>query len=343
MRSTLSLDGQTYCETCAPTIAQESKQVGQAAVFTRNIDGSLCALCGKENPSGSDFPFRKKLPFCEKCGPLVERWPYPLWLKLSLAGLVLLLAASLLHGRTYFHAGSEMYRGEKLVKQAKYAEAVPHLKEAVRIAPGSDKAVLLLAKAALKTGDMQTAAMALQGHEEGHFESGQDQDFPEMKALWDRATGAAKKANEAGKLALEGGKDVEAAKLFREAATQYPESKEMAAAVPYFDEGAAFELKNYDRFLSLAQEVFAEKPNATNAATIASAWACKYAVSGDVKFKDEAEQFLLKAQQMAQSDAEEKKQMEDYAPRIRYRIDSRQIITTQEYNKRFRSNEKEKK
>ncbi len=236
-----------------------------------------------------------------------------------------------------------MYRGEKLVKQAKYAEAVPHLKEAVRIAPGSDKAVLLLAKAALKIGDMQTAAMALQGHEEGHFENGQDQDVQEMKALWERATGAAKKANEAGKLALAGGKDVEAAKLFREAAAEYPESKEMTAAMPYFDEGAAFEQKNYDRFLSLAQEVFAKKPNATNAATIASAWACKYAVSGEVKFKDEAEQFLLKGQGMAQSDAEEKKQMEDYAPRIRYRIDSRQIITTQEYNKRFRSSEKEKK
>ena len=343
LRSTLSLNGQTYCETCAPTIASESKQVGQAAVFTRNIDGSLCALCGKENPSGSDFPFRKKLPFCEKCGPLVERWPYPLWLKLSLAGLVLLLAASLLHGRTYFHAGSEMYRGEKLVNQAKYAEAVPHLKEAVRIAPGSDKAVLLLAKAALKIGDMETAEKALQGHDGGHFENGQDQDVLELKALWDRATGAAKKANEASKLALEGGKDVEAAKLFRAAAAQYPESKEIAAAVPYFDEGAAFEQKNYDRFLSLAQEVFAKKPNATNAATIASAWACKYAVSGDAQFKDEAEQFLLKAQQMAQSDAEEKKEMEDYAPRIRYRIDSRQIITIQEYNKRFRSNEKEKK
>ena len=312
-------------------------------MFTRNIDGSLCALCGKENPSGSDFPFRKNLPFCENCGPKVEKWPYPQWLKLSLAGLVLLLAASLLHGRTYFHAGSEMYRGQKLVEQAKYAEAVPHLKQAVRIAPGSDKAVLLLAKAALKIGDMQTAATALPGHEEGHFENGQDQDVLELKALWDRAAGAAKKANEAGKLALAGGKDVEAAKLFREAADQYPESNEMREAVPYYEEGAAFEQKNYDRFLSLAQQVFATSPNATNAATIASAWACKYAVSGDVQFKDEAEQFLLKAQEMAQSDAEEKKQMEDYVPRIRYRIDSRQIITTQEYNKRFRSNEKEKK
>ena len=236
-----------------------------------------------------------------------------------------------------------MYRGEKLVKQRKYAEAVPHLKEAVRIAPASDKAVLLLATAALKIGDMQTAAKALQGHEEGHFENGQDADFLDLKALWERAIGASKMANEAGKLALEGGKDVEAAKLFREAAAEYPESKEMTEAVPFFDEGAAFERKDYDRFLSLAQEVFAKKADATNAATIASAWACKYAVSGNAQFKDEAEQFLLKAQQMAQSDAEEMKRLEEYLPRIRHRIDTREIITKQEYDKKFQSNEKEKK
>lgn len=341
LRSTLASNGQSYCEGCAPTIAQEAKATGQTATFTRNIDGSLCALCGVENPSGSDFPFLKKLPFCDKCGPRVEKWPYPQWLKLSLAGLALLLAASLVHGRMYFHAGSEMYRGEKLVTHAKYEEALPHLKEAVRIAPRSDKAVLLLARAALKIGDMQTAAIALQGHDEGHFENGQDQDVQEMKALWDRATAAAQKANQAGKLAQEGGKDVEAAKLFREAAAEYPESKEMTAAIPYFDEGDAFERKDYDRFLALAQQVFATKPTASNAATIASAWACKYAVSGNGQFKDEAEQSLLKAQQMAQSDTEEMKAMEEYLPRIRHRIDTRQIITKQEYDKRFRKHEKE--
>lgn len=342
LRSTLASNGYTYCETCAPTIVHEAKAIGQTATFTRNIDGSLCALCGVENPSGSDFIFRKHLPFCEQCGPKVEKWPYPQWLKFSLAGLVLLLVVSLATGRKYFHAGSEMYRGERLVTQAKYEDALPHLKEAVRIAPRSDKAVLLLAKAALKIGDMQTAAIALQGHDEGHFENGQDQDVQEMKALWDRATAAAEKANHAGKLAQEGGKDVEAAKLFREAAGQYPESKEMAAAIPYFDEGAAFERKDYDRFLALAQEVFAKKPNATNAATIASAWACKYAASGNAQFKDEAEHSLLKAQQMAQSDAEEMKALEEYLPRIRHRIESREIITKQEYDKRFGRHEKGK-
>ena len=117
----------------------------------------------------------------------------------------------------------------------------------------------------------------------------------------------------------------------------------MTAAIPYFDEGAAFERKDYDRFLALAQEVFANKPDATNAATIASAWACKYAVSGNAQFKDEAEDSLLQAQRMAQSDAEEVKALEEYLPRIRHRIESREIITKQEYDKRFRKNEKEKK
>lgn len=343
LRDTLTLNGHTYCETCAPTIAREAKDVGQPAVFTRNIDGSLCALCGAENPSGSDFVFRKKLPFCEKCGAKVERWPYPLWLKLSLAGLVLLLAASLIHGRTYFHAGSEMYRGERLVKQAKYAEAVPHLKEAVRIAPGSDKAVLLLAKAALKIGDVEAASKALQGHEEGKFENGQDADFLELKALWDRAIGAMKKGHEASVLAEQDGKEVEAAKLMREAAGQYPESKDLARAVKNYDAGVAFAQKDYDRYLSFMQQDFSEQQDAMSAGALASAWACKYAVTGNPEFKQQAEAFLQKAQEFARADATGEKELEEYMPRIRYRIDSREIITKQEYDKRFRVKEKEKK
>lgn len=343
LQNTFAYNGQSYCESCAPTIAREAKDVGQTATFARNVDGSVCALCGTENPSGSDFPYRKKLPFCEKCGPKVERWPYPTWLKLSLAGLVLLLAASLIHGRTYFHAGREMYLGERLVKQSKYAEAVPHLQEAVRIAPGSDKAVLLLAKAALKIGDVETASKALQGHEEGKFENGQDADFLELKALWDRAIAAMKKGHEASVLAEQDGKEVEAAKLMREAAGQYPESKDLARAVKNYDAGVAFAQKDYDRYLSFMQQDFSEQQDAMSAGAVASAWACKYAVTGNPEFRQQAEAFLQKAEEFARADAAQEKELEEYMPRIRYRIDSREIITRSEYDKRFRKNKEDKK
>src|SRR5262249_38136985 len=279
LQSSFSADGWTYCASCVQTAAREAKDSGQARTFARNVDGSVCALCGSENASGADFVYRKRLPFCEECGPKVEKWPYPQWLKLSLAGLVFLLIVSLVYGQKYFHAGREMYLGERLVKGAKYAEAEPHLKEAVRIAPNSDKAVLLLAKAALKTGDTETAGKALQGHGEGHFENGQDEDFLEVKTLWERALAAIEKANKASELAQQDGKEAEAAKLIHEAAAQYPESRDLGEAARQADAGVAFANKDYDTFLSFAQKDYAERADGSNAGRLASAWACKYAAT----------------------------------------------------------------
>jgi len=236
-----------------------------------------------------------------------------------------------------------MYVGERQVNAAQFEQAIPHLQEAVRIAPLSDKAVLLLAKAALKSGDTEIAAKALNGHDDGKFEDGNDADFLEVKTLWERALGALKTAKQAVDLEQQDGKGVEAAKLMHQAAAQYPESKGLASQLNYFDQGAAFSEKNYDRFLALAQQAYDKEPNGMNKAAIASAWACKYAVSGNAEFRQNAEQILEQAQQMVKGDAEQEKAMEEFLPRLRYRLDTRVIVGPQEYNKRFRSGEKGKK
>src|SRR5215813_11902440 len=85
LRNTYAVSGESYCEACAVAISNETKASGQQPAFSRNLDASICALCGKDNPTGGDYAFRKKLPFCETCGPKVEKWPYPQWLKISLA------------------------------------------------------------------------------------------------------------------------------------------------------------------------------------------------------------------------------------------------------------------
>jgi len=341
LKDSLTSNGKIYCEACAVDFLNETKASGQPAIFARNIDPSICALCGKDNTIG-DFGFRKKLPLCETCGPKVERWPYPQWLRLSLAGLIILLAASLVHGRSYFHAGRELYLGEKLIKQAKFAEAEAHLKETVRIAPLSDKAVLLLAKAALLTGDVQTASKALQGHNDGNFEDGQSADFLEMKALWDRAIAAVGKINKAAELANQDGREQEAAKLGHEAAQQYPESPMLRYSARELDAAVAFAKKDYDGFLSIEQGSYAQHPDGSTAGGVANAWACKYAMTGDPESKRQAEEFFAKAEQLSQADPELQKEFEEYGPRIRYRIDSRQIITKREYDQKFRSHQKEK-
>lgn len=343
IRSLYDLNGAAYCTSCVQDAARQTKERGQPSAYVPLINKSICARCNTYIGDAPNAVQIGALRFCASCGPLIKDWDYPQWLKMSLAALVLLLVVALAHGQKYFHAGREMYVGERLVAKGRYTQALPHLQETLRIAPNSDKAVLLTAKAALLSGDVETAGKALQAHSGGHFEDADNKDFREVESLWNRATGALTKAEQAAKLEDEDGKEIEAARLMHEAAAAYPEHPGLAVAAEYYDSGAAFARKDYDTFVAITRKQWNEHPSAVMAAAMASALACKFAVTGDSSFREESEEMLDKAQQMAQGDAEALKNLEEYQPRIRYRLNTRQIITKKEYDRRFRSAETSKK
>jgi hypothetical protein len=295
-----------------------------------------CSRCGAQIADGY-VPVAGRASFCSSCRTLVEAWPYPQWLKLSLVGLLVLLGVALIHGEKYFHAGRTMYKGERLVEEKRYAEALSYLKETLKIAPRSDKAVLLTAKAALLTGDMETAGAAFDGHDGGKFENGKDAEFLEVSAIWNRAVDAMKKAQAASKLAVQDGHAAEAARMMHEAAAQYPEMPSLRIAADSYDGGAAFEQKDYDRFLAISEKAWKEHPDANSASGMASALGCKYAVTRDESFRQRSEEMLQKAFEVAKGDAEALKVLNEFAERNKYRLESRVILTKAEYDKRFRS------
>jgi tetratricopeptide (TPR) repeat protein len=336
VRSFYSMNGKTYCEPCVWKAAREAKEAGEPAEYVALQDNSICGRCGAYSGDTADHPIVGKIPLCATCAPQVSNWPYPTWLKAGLAALLLLLVVALVHGRHYFHAGRTMYIGERLVEEKRYEQALPYLQETLRIAPESDKTVLLTAKAALEIGDIDTADKAIQGHNAGHFQDADNRDFQEVKQMWDRATAAFEKAGQAAKLEQQDGQAAEAARLMHEAASMYPEARGLAIAAEGSDEGVAFEARDYDKFLAIAEKQWQEYPSAGMAATVASALACKYAVTGDPKYRQEAEQMLETSRQKVGTGPEEQKSFQEYTERIRYRLDSRQIISKAEYDRKFR-------
>lgn len=341
IRSFYSFEGKTYCEPCVWKASREARESGRPGEYTSLPDNSVCARCGSENAE-SEFPVVAGIPLCPPCGGRVTNWPYPNWLKISLAFLLLLLAVALVHGRRYFRAGSDMYKGERLVHDGRFADAVPYLQRTVAIAPESDKGVLLLAKAALLTGNVAVAQKAFEGHQQGHFDDADNDDFREVDALWNKAVGALDKAEKASKLAQEDDKSAEAARLMHEAAREYPQLVGLAESAEYLDEGAAFERQDYDGFLTISQDLWKRFPGAQTAGGVASALACKYAVTGDARYDKQAEEMLQKAHELAANDPEQQKSYQEYAERIQYRLKSRKIITTSEYNRRFRAGQSRK-
>jgi tetratricopeptide (TPR) repeat protein len=332
-----SIASKLFCEPCSWKEERAAAEHGEKLEKVSVIDGSVCARCKtRAQDSGSaDFPAFKGVPLCPNCQQQIHNWPYPTWLKASLIGLLILLAVALVHGRKYFHAGRQMYIGERLVKEGKYHEAEPLLKEADQLAPQSDKASLLLAKAALNIGDVLTAQKALQSHAAGHYETSDD--FQEVSALWNRATSALEKADKASEFANQSDKAEEAEALIRQAAAEYPEMPQLAAAVPYFQGGSAFYRHDYDGLLAISEATWQARPSSPDAAaTLAGALSCKYAVTGDPTFRTRTEEMMEKARQLSQDDKQAEQSYQEYSERIKHRLATREIIDKHEYDRRFR-------
>lgn len=336
VRSFYAMNGKTYCEPCVWKAAREAKEAGRTASYVALPDNSVCARCGAYSGDSADHPLIGKLPLCGTCAPQVANWPYPAWLKIGMAVLLVLLAVALLHGRKYFHAGRAMYVGERLVEERQYAKALPYLRETLRVAPGSDKAVLLTAKAALLTGNVEVAQQAFQGHNEGRFEDA-NSDFHEVEQIWNRAKRALEEADQAEKLEGVYGKAADASRMLHEAAEIYPEAVGLATLAEASDEGVAYERKDYDTFLAIAHKQWKEYPGPGTAGAVASALACKYAVTGDPVYRQQAEQMLETARSEMKGHPEEQKDFEEYLARTRYRLDTRQIISKQQYDSKIRS------
>jgi tetratricopeptide (TPR) repeat protein len=95
---------------------------------------------------------------------------------------------------------------------------------------------------------------------------------------------------------------------------------------------AAFDAKQYDEFLAKAKAITGKTPgDPASVAMVASAYACKYAVTGNEEFRNEALKNLDRASKAAGKNPESA----DYRERILHRLDTREIITREEFSRRF--------
>ncbi len=343
INSLYDLNDKAYCGACVKPAIEAAKAGGQPAFAYPLANKLICARCNTYLSEGAPFLQSKHLRFCEPCGAMVKDWKYPQWLRLSFVGLLVLLVVALAHGSKYFAAGKSLYVGERLVEERRYAEALPHLQKTLNIAPDSDKAALLTAKAALLSGKPEIADKALHGHNGGHFEDASKPEFQEVIGMWNRANKAFEEFEKAEKLQSEEGHEAEAAQLMHAAAADYPQFPNIALALNYYDGGVAFTKKEYDTFLSLAMKNWDLLQSAWTALSMVSALDCKYAVTGDTQYRDRSEEMMAKARQMAAGNKEMMDRLAEFEDRHKYRLETRKIITKDEYDRRFRNTKKAKR
>lgn len=96
--------------------------------------------------------------------------------------------------------------------------------------------------------------------------------------------------------------------------------------------GKAFNQKDYKGFLEATLESFArDSTTAFSYASVASAYACIYADEGSENAKEKALFYLDKAKMLDENDEENK----EYVNRIEHRIETKNIITRNEFVERF--------
>jgi hypothetical protein len=289
---------------------------------------NVCAQCGTDYGSMA-LPRVGGAPFCDGCREPFYRRDFPGWLKSAFVGLSIALVFAVYHAIPYFKAGREYYRAEKLYAQHRYSEAIPGFLAARNAGPDGKKIRQQLALAYLKNGQPIEAYAEVKGIS---FE--QNPEFNEIQSYFHRFDKVGAKFDEAKKLAAEDHSG-EAAQKLREAKSIYPELQGLDDSIEQLELGDAYERKDYDRFVSLAETLWKRVGGSMQAAELASALACRYAVNGDDAVKAQAEELLRTAESLIKSD-EERKAFEEYKPRIQYRLDKREIIDRKEYNRRFR-------
>jgi hypothetical protein len=121
-------------------------------------------------------------------------------------------------------------------------------------------------------------------------------------------------------------------------AKQSPASKQLAELdllILQAEANLAFEEKRYDDCLAKTKVIAARQPgDPISAAKLASAYACKYAVTGSEEFRQEALKNLARAEKLTVT-KEEKAGLAEYRPRILHRLETREIISPSEFHRRF--------
>lgn len=136
----------------------------------------------------------------------------------------------------------------------------------------------------------------------------------------------------AGMLAMKNDDNEKALSLFESCREAIP-AEHLDPLIAQARIGLAFNNRDYDTFMTISKELSDKNPEgAYYQAQLASAYACKYAVTGDLQYKNSSLECLAAVDKMPTKGPA---QDVEYKQRILYRLQTREIISPEEFHKRF--------
>lgn len=280
MNETLRARDSVLCDACYDQLAAERDS--PETDLERQMDPTICANCQRD-VGDTDLPRLAGLPVCGACETFFRNRPFPPWIKMAFAAVIVLVVVSLAWNARFFQAYRGVERSFVLIGQGEPVAAAAQMALAAERVP--------------ECQDLRVLAAFMEG-----------------MAL------------------LSQEKCAEALVKLKQCQDRLDPAFGVDTFVLQAQCGAAFDRKDYDGFLVAAEALNEKRPDdCVSRATVASAWACKYAVSGDPACRDRARDYLQRARQVGEGDP----WFEEYASRIQYRLHTREIITHDEFYERF--------
>lgn len=124
-----------FCQPCANKALQDTSNPLEGEVV-RLVDPTVCAYCGSD--SGKfELPMIANLPVCPQCDQFFRNRPFPNWIKISFAILILLVVFSIGWNLRFFQAYFDMRTSWHLYSLGNFAEASMEMSSAAYHVPES--------------------------------------------------------------------------------------------------------------------------------------------------------------------------------------------------------------
>jgi hypothetical protein len=307
------------------------------------------------------------LPVCGDCQHRLLHRPFPAWLRFAAVALAVLVAVTWIRNWRFFEAQVHISQVEKGYVEGREQWAAHKMTRAAQCVPENAElamaAMVWQADASAAKGDFRSAA-ELMAPVVKQFGTPDIEEKAAAYALLAEVTlareammgGDASRALEImNKLMarnrepwlrherdlyqavdfMNTDRSARAVEILTVLAAAEPQNELVSGLLLDARAGAAYEAEDYDGFLRYARQKLQRLGDQDEMALagVASALACKYAVTGETNFRDESQAMLERAEKLATHPDV----LKEYSERIRYRLDTREIITKAQYDHRFRS------
>lgn len=279
MKETSKTDDRILCADCYEKLTSAQETV--VSEFRYQADPTVCGRCGFDNGS-TPLPTLANLPMCQPCTDYLRNRPFPSWIKIAFAGLVIFVVLAAFWNMRFFLAWKDSKAAFKLMAQ-----------------------------------DMGQAAARMRAARNRVPES---PDLEILSAYFD------------GIVHLQEDRPKEAFASLQKCKHKLPPTLGVDTLILLASAGVAFDAKDYDGFVVVAKEMTVRKPQDHHSfAMLASAYACKYAVTSDMAFCEQAMAALERARTMSGGDPS----FREYEQRILHRLNTREILSPREFHRRF--------